>query len=91
MLSETLNCTGRLVMLWMTVTRSRTLSFDTRVSDLQSDEIAASQFAVDCEVKQRQFSEIAPKFKASSNGPDLFGQQWALMANQTSFVPRSAF
>jgi hypothetical protein len=61
------------------------------ICDFQPDEIAASRFAVDNEVKLRQAPEIARKFKSSTNSPDLFRENWSFLANQPSLAPRSAF
>ncbi len=57
---------------------------------LQMDKIAASQFAVDRQVEQRQF--LAGYFchqQANSNRPDIFQLEWVFLADQFALVPRN--
>ena len=51
---------------------------DHQVGDLEANEIAATQLAVDREVEERQVAEIAREFEARTNGPNLLRQQRAL-------------
>jgi len=57
-----------------------------KIGHFQSDEIAAAKLAVDREVKQRQVPEIARKFKSGTNGPHLFREQRAFLANEPPLV-----
>src|SRR6476619_420279 len=61
------------------------------VVDLQADEIAASELAVDREVEQGKISlpALQLKLKPNPNGPDIFRLERALLANQTALVPGS--
>ncbi|WP_170507038.1 hypothetical protein [Ruegeria arenilitoris] len=53
-----------------------------KIGDLQSDEVATPQLAVD-----RQIPEIACEFEAGADGPDLFWKQGSFLADQPSLVP----
>ena len=59
------------------------------VVDLQVDEIATSELAVDREVEQGKISLPALQLKPNPNGPDIFRFKRALLADQAALVPRS--
>jgi hypothetical protein len=59
------------------------------VVDLQADEIATSELAVDREVEQGKISFPAPQLKPNPNGPDIFRLERALLADQAALVPGS--
>jgi hypothetical protein len=61
------------------------------VVDLQADEIAASELAVDREVEQSEISFPALQLKPNANGPDIFRLERALLADQAALVPGSRF
>jgi hypothetical protein len=82
------NWTGRPVFFWITVPRSRTLP-PAYVVDLQADEIATSELAVDREVEQGKISFPALQLKPNPNGPDIFRIERALLADQAALVPGS--
>jgi hypothetical protein len=57
------------------------------VVDLQADEIATSELAVDREVEQGKISFAALQLKPNPNGPDIFRLERALLADQATLVP----
>jgi hypothetical protein len=59
------------------------------VVDLQTDEIATSELAVDRKVKQGKISFPALQLKPNPNGPDIFRLERALLADQAALVPGS--
>ena len=59
------------------------------VVDLQADEIATSELAVDRKVEQGKISLPALQLKPNPNGPDIFRLERALLADQVALVPRS--
>src|SRR6202045_5402660 len=59
------------------------------VVDLQTDEIAASELAVDREVEQSEISFPALQLKPNANGPDIFRLERALLPGQAALVPGS--
>jgi hypothetical protein len=61
------------------------------VVDLQADEIAASELAVDRKVEQGEISFPALQLKPNPNGPDIFRLERALLADQAALVPGSPF
>ena len=63
---------------------------DHEVRDLQADEFAAPQFAVDGEVEEREIAGIAHEFEARANGLNLLRKQWALLAHKSPPVPGRA-
>jgi hypothetical protein len=52
------------------------------VVELQTDEIASSELAVDRKVEQGEISFPTVQLKPNSNGPDLFRLQRALLADE---------
>ena len=59
------------------------------VVDLQADEIATSELAIDREVEQSKISFPALQLKPNPNGPDIFRLERALLADQAALVPGS--
>src|SRR3984893_3636242 len=59
------------------------------VVDLQADDIAASQLAVDRKVEQGEISFPALQLKPNPKGPDIFRLERALLADQAAPVPGS--
>src|SRR6516164_8652544 len=59
------------------------------VVDLQTDEIATSELAVDRKVKQGKISFPDLQLKPNPNGPDIFRLERALLADQAALVPGS--
>src|SRR5439155_19740413 len=57
------------------------------VVDLQADEIAASELAVDREVEQSEISFPALQLKPNADGPDIFRLERALLPDQAALVP----
>src|ERR1700730_2735411 len=57
------------------------------VVDLQADEIATSELAVDREVEQVKISFPDLQLEPNPNGPDIFRLERALLAGQTALVP----
>ena len=51
------------------------------VVDLQADEIAASELAVDRKIEQGEISFPALQLKPNPNGPDIFRLQWTPLAD----------
>jgi len=61
-----------------------------KIIDLECDQVAAAQFAVNCDVKQSEIAKIAREFYARADGPDLLRKQRALLPDKATFVPGSA-
>jgi len=59
------------------------------VIDLQADEIAASELAIDCKVEQGEISFPALQLKPKPNGPHIFRLERALLADQSVLIPGS--
>jgi hypothetical protein len=59
------------------------------VVDLQADEIATSELAVDREVEQGKISLPTLQLKPNPNGPNIFRLERALLADQAALVPGS--
>jgi hypothetical protein len=59
------------------------------VVDLQADEIAASELAVDRKVEQGEISFLALQLKPNPNCPDIFRLERALLPDQAALVPGS--
>src|SRR5436190_17870189 len=55
--------------------------------DAEGDEIAAAQFAVHGEIKQREIAGAMIQLQSNSDGPDLFQLQRRLLTQQFAFVP----
>src|SRR5437016_6368337 len=55
--------------------------------DAERDKIAAAQFDVDGEIKQREISGAMIQLQSNSDGPDLFQLQRRLLTQQFAFVP----
>lgn len=60
---------------------------DNEVGDPETDEVTAAQLAVDGQVEQREIAQIARKFEASADRPDLLRQQGAFLADEPAAVP----
>ena len=52
------------------------------ISDLQSNKVTPAQLAVDRKIEKRQISEIVREFKSGADGPDLFREQRAFLADK---------
>jgi hypothetical protein len=62
---------------------------DAYVVDLQADEIATSELAVDREIEQGKISFPTLQLKPNPNGPGIFRLERALLADQAAVVPGS--
>ncbi len=62
-----------------------------KVIDLERDQVATAQLAVDCDVEQSQIAKVSREFESGADGPDLLGKQRALLPDEATFVPGSAF
>jgi hypothetical protein len=62
-----------------------------KICNVERDQVATAQLAIDCDIEQSQIAKIARKFKACADGPNLFWQQWSLLADEATFVPGSVF
>jgi hypothetical protein len=58
------------------------------VADLQPDEIASTQLALDIKIEQREISCSAKQLKLDADRPDFFELERRLLANQLALVPR---
>jgi hypothetical protein len=52
-------------------------------------QIAAAQFAVDRQIKQRQVAGLSRDLQVRAHRPDLGELQWWLLADQLALIPRS--
>jgi hypothetical protein len=60
---------------------------DAQIVDLQTDEIAAPQFAVDRQVEHCEVAFARLDLKADPDIPHFLGLEWALLAYEASLVP----
>ena len=56
------------------------------VVHLQANQIAASEFAVDGHVEQREIALVVGHFQPDADGPDMLGKKWPLLADDAAFV-----
>jgi hypothetical protein len=57
------------------------------VLDLQRDDIAAAQLAVDSEIEHRQIAHAPVHLELGADRPNVLGPQWRLRANQLAPIP----
>ncbi len=62
----------------------------TDVAHLQSDQIAASQLAVNSEVEQGELADAILGLKTDTECPDVFDLERCLLPDDLAFVPRLA-
>ncbi len=62
----------------------------TDVSNLQLEQVAGAQLAVDAKIEQRQFSRSAEDLKPDSDSPNFFEFERHLLTDKFAFVPRAA-
>lgn len=55
-------------------------------SDVETNEVASSQFAVDSEVDESQLAEVARQLQLYSDRPDLLELEWSLLADELAIV-----
>ena len=58
------------------------------VADLQSDEIAATQLAVDAQVEQRELAHPVLHLEADAERPDFLELERGLLPHDLALVPR---
>ena len=54
---------------------------------MQIHQIAATQLAVDRQVEHGQVANLVFILEVDSDGPDVLGLEWRLLADQLAFVP----
>ncbi|KIN76960.1 hypothetical protein Z950_1128 [Sulfitobacter mediterraneus KCTC 32188] len=64
---------------------------DNEISDFKTNEVTTSQLAIDRKIKERQVPEVAREFQPGADGPDLFSEQWAFLADKSPLVPSPRF
>src|SRR5687768_12248348 len=57
------------------------------VTDLEPDEIARAQLAVDCQVEKRELAGAARHLEAYPRCPDFLELEWRFLAGELSLVP----
>ena len=57
------------------------------VADTQSHQIAATQLAVDGEVKKREVADPGRQLQTNPDGPDLLQLEGAFLADDLALVP----
>ena len=62
-----------------------------KISDIQTNEVAASQLAIDRKIEECQVPEIAREFKPGADGPNLLREKRAFLTDKAPLVPRRAF
>ena len=62
----------------------------THVSDLERDEVAAAQLAVDAEVEQGEFAHPSLHLEADAQRPDVLELERRLLPDELALVPRLA-
>ena len=60
----------------------------TDISNLQLEQIASPQLAVDTEIEERQFPHSVEDLKPNADSPDLLKFQWRFLTNKFSLVSR---
>jgi hypothetical protein len=60
------------------------------VADLQSDEIAATQLAVDAQVEQRELANPALHPESEAERPNVLGRERGLLSDDLALVSRLA-
>jgi hypothetical protein len=60
------------------------------IADLDLNQIAASQFAIDCQVKQRSIPQSSLSIQKEPDGPNLFLGERSLGPNGLSRIPSCA-
>jgi hypothetical protein len=61
------------------------------VSDLQFDQVATAQFAVDRHVEQRPVTHSPVLIKIEADRPDIARLQWAFRADVLACIPGTPF
>jgi hypothetical protein len=72
--SASSNCTGWFVFALNNRHAFAHPAISNKVIDLERDQVATAQFAVDCDVEQSQIAKISRELEAGADGPDLFGK-----------------
>ena len=57
------------------------------IGNLQLNEVAAAQLAVDRQIEQREVPDAFRDLEANPNGPDVFRQERAFLADDAVLVP----
>lgn len=57
------------------------------VLDAKCDDIAAPQFAIDCEIEHRQITGPPVYLQSGTNRSNMFWPQWRLLADELALVP----
>jgi hypothetical protein len=60
------------------------------VPDLEADQVASTQLAVDAEVEEGEFAHSALHLKPNSKCPDVLELERRLLADDLALVPRLA-
>jgi len=60
----------------------------TNISNLQLEQVAGPQLAVDAKIEQRQFPRSAKDLKPDPDSPNFFEFERRLLTNKFAFVPR---
>jgi hypothetical protein len=62
----------------------------THVPNLEGDQVAATQLAVDAEVEQCQFADPAFHLQSNAQRPDVLELEWRPLPDELALVPRLA-
>lgn len=57
---------------------------------LEADQVAASEFPVQVHVERREITHVVCHFQSDTDGADMLGQKWALLADDAALIPRRA-
>jgi hypothetical protein len=60
------------------------------VLDLERDDIATTQLAVDCQIEHRQIARTSLYLQLGPDRPYVLWSQWGLGTDQLAFVPSNA-
>jgi hypothetical protein len=58
------------------------------IVDAETNQVASTQLAVDCEIEQGEFTGLMSQLQTNPDRPDLFQLQRGLLAEQLALVPR---
>src|ERR1700722_20940997 len=61
----------------------------TDISNLQLEQVAGSQLAVDAKIEQRQFARSAEDLKPNADSPDFLKLEWSFLTHKFALVPRA--
>jgi hypothetical protein len=59
------------------------------ISNLQLEQVASAQLAIDAKIEQRQFARSAEDLKPNPDSPDFLKFEWCFLTYKFALVPRA--